>query len=385
MKSTKATRIFRGTLITMVLGFVVWLGSHEFLRHGCYLLRIEPRHEGKTLEYWCEHAFHYYGSQRIANSDATEALLVMKNDAIPFLVKWIATMNHSSQGTDYESLALRAFEVLGPDASPAIPGLIKVIGCNNNWPSLALSHIGPAAVPALIELLTTNQSPDFYGNWRRGIPDNTIRENGIAALGYIGTNAQAALPLLMSCYKDEDKRSFANMSSALARVGHNRPDIVVPAIVFLLTNSSRDSKFGAPAALATFGSEAKPAIPALLEASQTADDQTKATIAVAIKRIEPERPDVLLPLIANLTSEDATLRNNALFEIEQLGTNGLVAMEAMRKMATQEPNPDQRIRILDWLANSETNIEELAAIAHINLTNENESVIAAAVRCLGGH
>jgi len=383
MKSTKATRILRGTLVALVLGLVVWLGVHEFLRHGCYLLRIEPRYEGKTLEYWCQHAFHYYGSQRIANSDATEALQSMKKDAIPFLVKWIGTMNHSSQGTDYESLALQAFEVLGPDASPAIPGLIKVVGRNNNWPSSALGHIGAAAVPALIELLTTNQSPDFYGNWRRGISDNTIRENAIEALGYIGTNAQAALPLLMNCYKDEDKRSRANMPSALARVGHNRPDIVVPALVYLLTNSSTMSKYETPDALATFGSAAKPAIPALLKTSQAADDQTKARIAVAIKRIEPERPDTLLPLIANLTGEDINLREFAFYGLESLGTNGLETLGALRKMATQEPNPDQRTRILDWLGKNETNKEELAAIVHINLTNENESVMCAAVRCLG--
>jgi HEAT repeat protein len=362
---------------------IVWLGFHEILRHGCFPLKIQPHYEGKPLEYWCQYGFGNDPTKQPSKADVVEALQSMKNGAMPFLIKWIGTMNHSSQGTDYESLALHAFELLGTNASPAIPGLIKVIGRNNNWPSSALGHIGPAAVPALIELLTTNQAPDSFGDWRRGIPDNTVREHAIEALGYLGTNAEAALPLLMACYKDEDKRSFADMSSALASVGHNRPDIVVPAIVYLLTNSSGMSKYDAPEALASFGSAAKPAIPELLIVSQTADDHFKATIGMAIKRIEPGRTDALLPLIANLTSEDAGLRESALFQIEQLGTNGLVTLEAMRKMATQEPNPDQRTRILDWLANNETNKEELAGIAHINLTNENESVMCAAVRCLG--
>ena len=307
----------------------------------------------------------------------------MKKDAIPFLVKWIGTMNHSSQGTDYESLALHGFEILGPEASPAIPGLIKVIGRNNNWPSSALGHIGSAAVPALIEFLTTNQAPDFYGDWRRGIPDHTVRERAIEALSYLGTNAQAALPLLLACYKDEENRSRGNVTAALASVGHNRPDLVVPALTYLLTNSSRWAKFEAPGALASFGSAAKSAIPELLAASQTADDQFKAKIGIAIKKIEPENPDVLQSLIANLKSEDAGLRESALFEIELLGTNGLGVLEAIEKMATQEPNPDWRTRILDWLVNNETNKEELSSIVQINLTNENESVICAAVRCLG--
>ena len=369
MKSTQATRILRGTLVALVLGLAVWLGVHEFLRHGCFLLRIQPHYEGKPLQYWCQYGFGYNPTEQPSKDDVLEALQSMKNGAIPFLVKWIGTMNHSSQGTDYESLALHGFEILGTNASPAIPGLMKVIGRNNNWPSSALGHVGPAAVPALIKLLTIHQSPDSYGNGRRGQPEEAIREHAIEALKYFGTNAQAALPILMVFYKDEDKRSFADMSSALARVGHNRPDIVVPAIVYLLTNSSRMSKFNAPEALASFGSAAKPAIPELLAVSQTADDQFKATIGIAIKKIEPERTDALLPLIANLTSEDAGLRESALFQIEPLGTNGMAALEAMRKMATQEPNPNQRTRILDWLVKNETNKEELAGITHHNLSN----------------
>lgn len=383
MKPQIVTRILRRTIVAAVLFLVVWLGFHEFLHHGCFLLRVQPHYEGKPLQYWCQYGFGYNPTEQPSKTEVNEAFQSMKNGAIPFLVKWIGTMNHSSQGTDYESLALHGFEILGTNASPAIPGLIKVIGRNNNWPASALGHIGPAAVPALIELLTTNQTPDFYGDWRRGIPDNTIRENAIGALALFGTNAQAALPLLLACYKDEEGRSRARMAPALASVGHNRPDLVVPALTFLLTNSSRWSKFEAPDALASFGSAAKPAIPELLASSQTADVQFKATIGIAIKTIEPERTDALLPLIANLTSEDAGLRESALLQIEQLRTNGLAALEAMRKLGTQESNPDQRTRILDWLANNETNKETLAGIAHHNLTNENESVMCAAVRCLG--
>ena len=52
-------------------------------------------------------------------------------------------------------------------------------------------------------------------------------------------------------------------------------------------------------------------------------------------------------------------------------------------MAIQESNPNWRTRILDWLAKNETNKETLVGISHCNLTNENESVVCAAVRCLG--
>src|SRR5208282_969663 len=113
-----------------------------FRRQVLFLLSIEPRYHGQTLGYWTDHAFDYYGSQRLTNDDAAEAIRSIGKRGLPFLVKWIATPSHSSQGIDYESRALHGFEILGPAAKPAIPGLLKVIGRNNNWPAVAMSHIG---------------------------------------------------------------------------------------------------------------------------------------------------------------------------------------------------------------------------------------------------
>jgi HEAT repeat protein len=361
---------------------LIVLGVRQMNRDRIYSLGMEPRYDGQSLGYWTDHAFRYYGSQRIANVDATEAMQNMKHDALPFLVKWIATPSHSSHGIDYESRALHGFEILGPAATPAIPELIKLIGRNNNWPASALACIGTAAVPALIELLTTNQTPDFHGNWRRGIPDNLVRENAILTLAYLGTNAQAALPVLMRCYQDEGKRSRADMASALARVGNSQPQIVVPALVYLLTNSSGFQRIEATKALGSFGGQAKLAVPELSQASQSSDAQLQIQAAVALKTIAPERADALAPVILNLTNRESYIREQAFRALEQLGTNAIEARSALLERAWQEKAPDIRVLALNCLKNLAISEEDMLPILRECLTNQNESVTCAAVNGL---
>src|SRR5262249_3887882 len=145
------------------------------------------------------------------------------------------------------------------EAKPAIPDLIKIIGQYNNWPATALSYIGPDAVPPLIEMLKTNRTADSRGNRRRGIPRHQDREYAILTLSLIGTNAETALPVLMQCYGDEAKRSRARMASALARIGRNQPEVVVPALIHLLPNSNGYGEIDAAEALGSFGNRAESA------------------------------------------------------------------------------------------------------------------------------
>jgi HEAT repeat protein len=374
MKPKARGRILWGTLVTLFAGFAVWLGLHEFLRHGSFLLGIEPRYEGKPLRYWCEHAFFYYGSQRIPEDDATEALQKMKNGAIPFLVKWIGIMGHGSQEMDDEDRALEAFRLLGPDAKPAIPGLMKVIGRNNNWPASALVCIGPEAVPVLVEMLKTNKSPDFHGNRQIGVEDNLVRENTVLALRYMGTNAEAALPVLLQCYRDEAKLSHAEMASAIARVGHNHPQVAVPALVYILTNSTGGDQFDAIDGLGSFGSKAKEAVPALLAVSHSSDSQIQIAVAVAIKQIAPGTPDALEPVIRNLSSATNGLREDALNALQRLGTNAPEARGALLERGQKEKDPNIRYRVINLLQALHPDEEEMQPIIRECLTNEDESL-----------
>lgn len=378
--SKKAAVVSIGLLVvTMLVAFFLFQARNR----GNVRFGIEPRYDGHSLSYLTEHAYRYNGSQRLENADTANAIRRMGDHALPFLTKWIATMNHSSQGTDYENLGLNGFRILGSAARPAIPDLINVIGRNNNWPESALLCVGTNAIPALIEFAATNQTADTPGDWRRGIPSNLARQYAIETLNRFGTNAEAALPILLKCYRDEMMRSRADVASAMASVGHNYPERVVPALIEMLTNYPPYLKFSAVEGLESFGHSATSAVPELIALSHDSDPQMQIAASVALKRIAPETPDALVPLIANLNNQESWLRRNAIFGLESLGTNGLEALPALEESAQNEPDVETRAEAVHCVTLLETNTKKLLPILRLNISSTNELVASDAAQAFG--
>ena len=330
--------IFGALICLMLIVFAVEHGKN----HGIPSLGLEPEYDGHPLSYWLDDSFRYYGAERVTNSNASAAVHSIATNALPFLIHWIQTPIRSSQDPDLQSRALVGFVILGPEAKPAIPDLIKIIGRDSNWPAMALSYVGPDVVPPLIELLQTNRTADSGGNRRRGVFPRRDREYAIMTLNMLGTNAEAALPVLMQCYGDEAKRSRADVASALARIGLNQPEVIVPALIYLLANSNGFGQLEAAEALGSLGNKAESAIPALLLAGQSKDAQLQIAAAVAIKKIEPRTPDALAPLILNLRHREDYVREQAVRGLEKLGTNGTDAKSALLECPAGESREDPR-------------------------------------------
>jgi len=90
----------RTAFAILILFLAAVLGVSAFFQGGnpgSFALGIEPRSGGFALSYWTEHAYWYSGSQRLENVVAANAIRKMGDRALPFLVKWVATVNHSSQ------------------------------------------------------------------------------------------------------------------------------------------------------------------------------------------------------------------------------------------------------------------------------------------------
>jgi hypothetical protein len=141
---------------------------------GCLMLFSgprEPRHEGRSLSYW---------ARRSHQPEAQRALTAMGTNALPFLIEWLdeeptqfdAWLRRAGQrlpnslqpdpwpfGSRRDNAA-HALGLLGTNAIPAIPELIRTFGWNwtggggSSPPGLyALADIGPAAIPALLQAL----------------------------------------------------------------------------------------------------------------------------------------------------------------------------------------------------------------------------------------
>jgi ankyrin repeat protein len=137
-------------------------------------------------------------------------------------------------------------------------------------------------------------------------------------------------------------------------------------------------------ALATFGAEAKTAIPFLLVAGQGADANLRAHVAVAVQKIAPWRSDALAPLIKNLTEKDAQIRRQALWTLESLGANAAEALPMLVAITRNDPDLEVRKGAIDCISKiGQVNEDVIQAMNEI-LAGNNSSDAYAAYEVLAG-
>jgi len=125
--------------------------------------------------------------------------------------------------TSVRTASIRALREVGPEAGPAIPVLIRGLteGYRQRECGEALRGIGLPAAPALIELLTrgnarardwactvlVNIGPGSVPRLTEALrsEDWRSRFNASYVLGYLGSDADAAVPDLVRCLRDQDR------------------------------------------------------------------------------------------------------------------------------------------------------------------------------------
>jgi PBS lyase HEAT-like repeat len=101
--------------------------------------------------------------------------------------------------------------------------------------------LGTNAVPVLIEFLTTNKfraQQNVTNKTRVSYRSFRVLQSAMQALGGMGTNAESAVPILMEYLKEGDARGQGSAAEALASVGRNQLDAIIPVLINTLTNSS---------------------------------------------------------------------------------------------------------------------------------------------------
>ncbi len=193
------------------------------------------------------------------------------------------------------------FEVLGADASNAVPELIQILerrisDDSETATALSLGMIGPparAAVPALLRRLAASNTP--------------VREAIMAALTGIHTDSELVLPALIQVLDD--------------------PDETTPSRVF--------------AAVAAFGAEATPAVPALLGRINSTNENVRSCVVLSLRRIHPPLETVLPPLLRTLNDPDARICRDA---AETLGDYGVEAKSAVLALLEKVTHTNETVR-----------------------------------------
>lgn len=191
--------------------------------------------------------------------------------------------------------ALSRLAVFAPLAAPAIPDLIAALDDPEpkirSHAAYLLGSIGPAAkeaVPALIRLLRNPREP-LHSKTRTYVFDCAA-----TALVQIVPDRLAILPELMTCLRKNPDRYRNGFVSAIGRIGA----AAIPAIIDLLKDKDRNIRLAAVETLGRFNSEARSAIPALIEALRSDDDgEIRDHISAALAQIGDEAVTQIVELL----------------------------------------------------------------------------------------
>jgi HEAT repeats len=264
----------------------------------------EPVYQGKRLSFWLRGYDYTLYSQWAfpippylsaeSPAKANEAVRAAGTNAIPTLLKLLQTRDLSFSlrvrnwllNSKYRNPAikrglmgpasdawLRQHEgragmlALGANAAGAVPGLVKLCDRNSDpdflfWAVEEFRQMGPAAKPAIPTLI---RLATFAGTNQSSIPsvflDSQIR--------------------IQSCY-------------ALAFL-HAEPELTLPAMVRALQDPDKRVQFAALLAIGAFRTEARPAVPALVELIKRDsnqppgnDQEFKASAKSILRMIDPE-------------------------------------------------------------------------------------------------
>jgi hypothetical protein len=234
----------------------------------------EPACKGKSLTFWAQQygSNNWRGGGGPAAREAEVAIRQIGTNAIPFLLDLIRVRD-SALKKKLREMAPRAWHdrLHIKDTSWDI----RRTGAHG---LAALGTNAPGAVPALIEIVMRH-------------PDEDGRYLAAFALRTLGTAAEPAIPFFIQCLTN--KVNTIRDEAAIALGGmHHLPEIVVPQLVSYLNfaKSSRSTFECTDAirSLGTFGTNAKAAVPIMVELLEHSDPQVRTEVTNWLPRIDPE-------------------------------------------------------------------------------------------------
>ena len=248
--------------------------------------------------------------------------------------------------------AVCALAIVGPDASEAVSALMRALEdeviLTRFLASYALSRIGPAAIPPLLQAFRSQSQPkdtrllairslglirtitsDVITTLVEALEDEDgeVRSFAISALGHIATVAPNIIRKVLWALEDEDDKVRSAAAYALGHIGPAIPE-VIPALIVALSDQSGIVSNSVAIALSRIGSAA---IPGLLRAieDQTQSDDARSSAAKALGWIGPAGPEVIPALIQALADKDARVRAAAAAALGEIGPAAVEAVPAL--------------------------------------------------------
>ncbi|HAV62356.1 MAG TPA: hypothetical protein DCY13_08340 [Verrucomicrobiales bacterium] len=317
-------------------------------------------------------------------------------DAIPVL---IAARTNSSADKDTVE---RVEESLVRIGAPAVPGLVEAMnragGDAGHWTLRCLRDIGPSAVPVLVASLKSKQAPQRRGGIQaltllgtdaapaipellrlaekgtaaekgpamvaaaragaapaqitplatKALGDGNVelRRAGAQALAHLGARSLPAQAALIKALSDQDDRVIQSSADALGTQGQAAA-AAVGALGTALSKAPPTARVAIAKALGDIGPEAAPALPQLLPELNSSSAELQSAVALALGKLGPAARSALPEIRKNLSNQNAESRRAALQAFSSIETSAPARLpvliealkdeaEAVRGVACQE-------------------------------------------------
>ncbi len=234
------------------------------------------------------------------------------------LSQWIALVEDEDEHV--RDAAVSAIGKIGP---AAIPALRELLGDKHQraWDSAAraMANMGSAAIPAITELFSDkDETVRYYATEALGkigaaaVPTATkllkhtnkdVRGYAALALGNIGPDAKTAIPALADLLKDKEASVRFFTAGALGKMRSNAK-IAVPALIELLKDKDAGVRWATAGALGNIGPAAKTAIPALTEVLNDKEHNARGAAADALGKMGSEAKIAIPVLTESLKDKD---------------------------------------------------------------------------------
>lgn len=191
------------------IGVPVMVALIAFLALAFWPAKKEPEYQGKKLSWWV-------GRFTEFPEEAGKAVRSIGPGAIPFLLEWINEARRQEIARDFPLWAVKVpairkwghldgsckavlgekgFRILGPSALAALPQLTKILRESNSgicakYAADSLTYLGKDGLPPLLDILQDRTQPD---------DKRFAVASAFWNIGYLGSNAVAAVPVLIAC------------------------------------------------------------------------------------------------------------------------------------------------------------------------------------------
>jgi HEAT repeat protein len=187
-------------------------------------------------------------------------------------------------------------------------------------------RLGPRAVPLLRKVLNDS--------------DNMVRMAAVSSLAEVGPDA---VPPLLDTLREGSAAVRAESANALAYLAVRGIDTsaAVPALTEALQDGDAETRVKVLRALLCAGANAHPAMPAVLRALKDEAAVRKEAAEVLGRTGLRTDPAIVAGLLAALQDDDAEVRQEAAEALGRLGTPSKDVIPALRRALD---DPDERVR-----------------------------------------